>query len=47
MAMVHYANIAYRINNGYDIDDKTGTMFNREAMALWSRNYEAGWEPTF
>ena len=44
-AMVHYANIAYRINKGYDIDDKTGYMFNKEAMALWSRVYEPGWEP--
>lgn len=47
MAMVHYANIAYRINKGFDIDDKTGIMYNRDAMALWSRNYEAGWDPKF
>ena len=44
-AMVHYANIAYRINNGFDIDDKTGFMFNKDAMALWNRVYEPGWEP--
>lgn len=47
MAMVHYANIAYRINKGFDIDDKTGMMFNREAMKLWSRTYESGWDPAF
>ncbi len=44
-AMVHYSNIAYRINKGFDIDDKTGRMFDRDAMALWSREYEPGWEP--
>ena len=44
-AMVHYANIAYRINSGFDIDDKTGFMYNKDAMALWSRTYEPGWEP--
>lgn len=45
MALVHYANIAYRINDGFDIDDKTGMMYHREAMKLWSRTYEPGWEP--
>jgi predicted dehydrogenase len=45
MAMVHYSNIAYRIGNGFDIDDSTGRMYNREAMKLWGRDYEPGWEP--
>jgi len=45
MAMVHYANIAYRIGKGFDVDDATGKMFDREAMKLWSREYEPGWEP--
>jgi predicted dehydrogenase len=45
MAMVHYSNIAYRIGRGFDIDDKTGRMFDREAMELWSRDYEPGWKP--
>jgi predicted dehydrogenase len=45
MAMVHYANIAYRIDSGFDINDKTGQIYNREAMKLWSRKYECGWEP--
>ncbi|WP_139959697.1 Gfo/Idh/MocA family oxidoreductase [Flavicella sediminum] len=47
MAMVHYANIAYRINKGFDIDNKSGLIYNKEAMALWSRTYEPGWEPNF
>ncbi|XCF05911.1 Gfo/Idh/MocA family oxidoreductase [Tamlana crocina] len=47
MAMVHYANISFRINQAFDIDDKTGVMYNRAAMALWGRNYEKGWEIQF
>jgi len=45
MAMVHYSNMAYRIGKGFDIDDTTGKIFDREAMKLWSREYEPGWEP--
>lgn len=45
MAMVHYSNIAFRIGKGFGIDDTTGTMFDRDAMKLWSRNYAPGWEP--
>ena len=45
MAMVHYANIAYRIGRGFDVDEKTGRMYDRDAMGLWSRDYENGWEP--
>ena len=46
MAMVHYCNIAYRIGKGFEIDHKTGRMFDRDAMKLWGRDYEPGWEPT-
>ncbi len=46
MAMVHYANIAYRIDKGFDVDEGTGRIFDRDAMKLWSRDYEPGWEPT-
>jgi predicted dehydrogenase len=45
MAMVHYSNIAYRIGKGFDIDDQTGRMYDRDAMKLWGREYEPGWEP--
>ena len=45
MAMVHYANIAYRTNKEFDVDTKTGRIYDREAMALWGREYEKGWEP--
>ena len=45
MAMVHYSNIAYRIGKGFDVDEQTGRMFDRDAMKLWGRDYEPGWEP--
>lgn len=45
-AMIHYPNIAYRIGRGFDIDGQTGRMNDRDAMKLWSREYEPGWEPT-
>lgn len=46
MAMVHYANMAYRTGKGFDIDDKTGKIYDRDAMMLWRRNYADGWDPT-
>ncbi len=45
MAMVHYGNVAYRIDEGFDIDPKTGKMLNDKAMELWGRAYAEGWEP--
>lgn len=45
MAMVHYANIASRIGKGFAIDDKTGRIYDGDAMKLWGRDYEQGWEP--
>ncbi len=43
--LTHYANISYRIKKGFDVDEKSGKIFDREAMQLWSRTYEPGWEP--
>lgn len=45
MAMVHYANMAYRSGNNFDINDKTGAVSDAGAMKFWSREYENGWEP--
>ncbi len=42
--LTHYANIASRIDNAFEVDENTGRIFNREAMKLWSRTYEPGWE---
>ena len=44
-ALTHYANIAYRIDKSFDVDTNSGRIFDREAMNLWSRSYEPGWEP--
>jgi predicted dehydrogenase len=44
-AMTHYANIAYRIGKGFEIDAHTGRIYDREAMKLWGREYEPGWKP--
>jgi predicted dehydrogenase len=43
--LTHYANISSRIEKGFDVDEKTGRIYDREAMKLWSREYEPGWEP--
>ncbi len=43
--LTHYANISYRVKKGFDVDVKTGRIFDRDAMKLWSRKYEPGWEP--
>jgi predicted dehydrogenase len=44
-ALTHYANIASRIDKPFQVDEKSGRIFDRDAMALWSRSYEPGWEP--
>jgi predicted dehydrogenase len=44
MAMVHYANVASRIERGIDINEKTGVMYDREAMKLWDREYAPDWD---
>jgi predicted dehydrogenase len=41
----HLANISSRIGRGYDVDTRTGQALDREALGLWSREYEQGWEP--
>ena len=42
--LTHYANIAHRIDEAFEVDENTGRIYNREAMKLWSRTYEPGWE---
>jgi len=43
--LTHYANISSRIGKSFDIDETTGRIFDRDAMKLWGREYEPGWEP--
>ncbi|MDP5228869.1 MAG: gfo/Idh/MocA family oxidoreductase, partial [Cellulophaga sp.] len=47
MAMVHYANVASRINQKFDINSTTGIMYNKDAMALWGKPYEESWKDKF
>ena len=44
-SLTHYANISSRLGKSFDVDEKTGRIFDREAMKLWGREYEPGWEP--
>jgi len=43
--LCHLANISYRIGRNFDVDPTTGHIRDPEGMALWSREYENGWEP--
>jgi len=43
--MTHYANIAYRINKNFKVNTENGHILDDEAMKLWGREYEKGWEP--
>ena len=43
--LVQLGNIAQRIGHSLEIDPKTGHILNdKKAQALWSREYEKGWE---
>jgi predicted dehydrogenase len=42
--LTHYANIASRIDKSFEVDNVTGRIYDREAMKLWERRYEPGWE---
>ncbi|NMH87098.1 Gfo/Idh/MocA family protein [Flavivirga algicola] len=42
--LTHYANIGSRINKSFEVDEITGRIYDRDAMKLWSRTYEPGWE---
>jgi hypothetical protein len=43
----HLANIALRTRRSLRCDATSGTVLNdREAMQLWSREYEPGWAPS-
>lgn len=43
--LCHLANIAYRTGKSFEVDASSGRIYDREAMQLWGREYESGWEP--
>ena len=46
VSMLHLANIAWRVNRELHLDTANGHIKNdEEAMKLWRRDYEPGWEP--
>ncbi len=46
--LCHLGNIAYRTSSVLHTDPDNGAILNHpEAAALWTREYETGWEPTF
>ena len=47
VTMVQHSNIAWRVGHELKIDNKTGHILgDPEAMKLWGRDYEKGWEVT-
>ena len=43
--LVHYSNIAYRINKPFKVNTEDGHILDDEAMKFWDREYQKGWEP--
>ena len=47
VTMLQLSNIAWRVNRELKLDNKTGHVVDDpEAMKLWARTYEKGWEVT-
>ena len=46
VTMLQLSNFAWMLNRELQIDPKDGKVLNDpEAMKMWSREYEKGWEP--
>ena len=46
VTMLHLSNIAWKVQRDLHLDSNTGRIQNDpEAMTMWSREYEKGWEP--
>jgi len=46
VTMLHLGNIAWRVGRELHCDPSNGRILNDDdAMKLWRRDYEPGWEP--
>ena len=46
VTMLQLSNVAWEVNRELNLDTKDGRIQNdAEAMKLWKREYEKGWEP--
>jgi predicted dehydrogenase len=46
VTMLHLSNIAWKLDRALHLDPRTGRVLgDAEAMAMWKREYEKGWEP--
>ncbi|MCA6078703.1 Gfo/Idh/MocA family protein [Fulvivirga sedimenti] len=43
--LCHLANIAYRKKKAFKVNPENGHIDDADAMKLWGREYEPGWEP--
>lgn len=43
--LCHLANMSSRIGRSFEVNTKNGNPKDKDAMKLWSREYEPGWEP--
>jgi len=43
-SMVHYANMAYRADKSFEINPNDGSIKDKKAKKVWSREYQKGWE---
>lgn len=43
--LCHLANISYRIGKNFKINSQNGKAIDSDALKLWGREYEPGWEP--
>jgi hypothetical protein len=43
--LCHLANMSSRIGKSFEVNTQNGNPKDKDAMKLWSREYEPGWEP--
>ncbi len=43
--LCHLANISSRTNKSFKVNTENGHILDKDAMKLWKREYEPGWEP--